>query len=67
VKKILLKKVPNTYLGLYSCINTFLPSRYQELQSLESEYTKEELFKLCSEGKLDMYGCFKGGVWQTIL
>jgi hypothetical protein len=36
---------------------------YQELKSLESEYTKEELFKLCSEGKVDMYGCVTGGAW----
>ena len=36
---------------------------YQELKSLESEYTKEELFKLCSEGKVDMYGCVSGGAW----
>ena len=36
---------------------------YQELKSLESEYTKEELFKLCSEGKVDMYGCVAGGAW----
>ena len=36
---------------------------YQELKSLESEYTKEELFKLCSEGKVDMYGCVRGGAW----
>lgn len=36
---------------------------YQELNSLESEYTKEELFKLCSEGKVDMYGCVTGGAW----
>ncbi|MDB4038381.1 hypothetical protein N9519_05010 [Candidatus Thioglobus sp.] len=36
---------------------------YQELKSLESEYTKEELFKLCSEGKVNMYGCVTGGAW----
>ena len=36
---------------------------YQELKSLEGEYTKEELFKLCSEGKVDMYGCVTGGAW----
>jgi len=36
---------------------------YQELKSLESEYTKEELFKLCSEGKVDMHGCVTGGAW----
>ena len=36
---------------------------YQELKSLESGYTKEELFKLCSEGKVDMYGCVTGGAW----
>ena len=36
---------------------------YQELKSLESEYTKEELFKLCSEGKVDMYSCVTGGAW----
>ena len=36
---------------------------YQELKSLESEYTKEELFKLCSEGKVDIYGCVTGGAW----
>ena len=36
---------------------------YQELKSLENEYTKEELFKLCSEGKVDMYGCVTGGAW----
>ncbi len=36
---------------------------YQELKSLESENTKEELFKLCSEGKVDMYDCVKGGAW----
>jgi len=36
---------------------------YQELKSLESEYTKEELFKLCSEGKVGMYDCVKGGAW----
>ena len=36
---------------------------YQELKSSESEHTKEELFKLCSEGKVDMYGCVTGGAW----
>jgi len=41
----------------------FLYLGYQELHSLESEYTKEELFKLCSEGKVDMYGCVTGGAW----
>ena len=41
----------------------FLFLGYQELNSLESEYTKEELFKLCSEGKVDMYGCVTGGAW----
>jgi len=41
----------------------FLFFGYQELHSLESEYTKEELFKLCSEGKVDMYGCVTDGAW----
>ena len=34
---------------------------YQELNSLESEYTKEELFKLCSEGKVGMLTALKVG------
>ena len=41
----------------------FLLLRYQEAHFLESEYTKEELFKLCSAGKVDMYSCVNGGSW----
>jgi len=63
IKKNLLKKP--SYLLLYylasGCL--FFLIGYQELKSLESEYTKEELFKLCSEGKVDMYGCVTGGAW----
>jgi len=41
----------------------FLFLGHKDLQSLESEYTKEELFKLCSKGKVNMYDCVKGGAW----
>jgi len=40
----------------------FLFLCYQEVYSLESEYIKEELFKLCNKEKVDMYGCVNGGV-----
>tara|TARA_B100000795_G_C22347437_1_gene267373 strand:- start:267 stop:458 length:192 start_codon:yes stop_codon:yes gene_type:complete len=41
----------------------FLFSSYQKLNSLNSKYTKEELFKLCSEGKVNMYDCVTDGAW----
>ena len=41
----------------------FLLLSYREAHFLESKYTKEELFKLCREGKVDMYGCVTGGAW----
>jgi len=63
VKKNLLKKTPSTYLDLHNCCHHIPILGYQELYSLKSEYTKEGLFKLCSEGKVDMYGCVTGGVW----
>ena len=46
---------------VFGCL--FFLIGYQELKSLESEYTKEELFKLCSEGKVDMHGFVTAGAW----
>ena len=63
MKKNLLKTL--LLIALYFLVSgcLFFLIGYQELKSLESEYTKEELFKLCSEGKVDMYGCVTGGAW----
>jgi len=63
MKKNLLK--PFLLIALFFLVSgcLFFLIGYQELKSLESEYTKEELFKLCSEGKVDMYGCVTGGAW----
>ena len=63
MKKNLLKTFLriNLFFLVSGCL--FFLIGYQELKSLESEYTKEELFKLCSEGKVDMYGCVTGGAW----
>jgi len=41
----------------------FLFLRYREAHFLESKYTKEELFKLCREVKVYMYGCITGRAW----
>ena len=63
MKKNLLKTFLLITLFFLAAGCLFFLTGYQELNSLESEYTKEELFKLCSEGKVDMYGCVKGGAW----
>jgi len=63
MKKNLLKILLMIVLVCLAVGAIFLYLGYQELHSLESEYTKEELFKLCSEGKVDMYGCVTGGAW----
>ena len=63
MKKYLLKTFLLIALLFLAAGCVFFLIGYQELKSLESEYTKEELFKLCSEGKVDMYGCVKGGAW----
>ena len=39
----------------------FLLLLYQEVHSLKSEFTKEELLKLLVEGKVDIYGCVNSG------
>lgn len=63
MKKYLLKTFLLIALLFLAAGCLFFLIGYQELKSLESEYTKEELFKLCSEGKVDMYDCVKGGAW----
>ena len=63
MKKNLLKTFLRIALFFLAAGCLFFLIGYQELKSLESEYTKEELFKLCSEGKVDMYGCVTGGAW----
>ena len=63
MKKNLLKTVLLIALFFLTSGCLFFLIVYQELKSLESEYTKEELFKLCSKGKGDMYGCVTGGAW----
>ena len=63
MKKYLLKTFLLIALLFLAAGCLFFLIGYQELKSLESEYTKEELFKLCSEGKVDMYGCVTGGAW----
>ena len=63
MKKNLLKTFLLITLFFLAAVCLFFLIGYQEIKSLESEYTKEELFKLCSEGKVDMYGCVSGGAW----
>ena len=50
-----------------AAVSTFIGN--QEIKTLieegvlDSEYTQQELSQLCSEGKVDMFGCVTGGVW----
>jgi len=61
MKNNILKKLLMLILIYPVIVSIFLLLRYQEVHSLISVFTKEELFKLCCERKADMYIYVTGG------
>ena len=63
MKNNILKNLQMSTLVCLAIVSILLLLRYQKVHYLESVYTKEELFKLCREGKVNIYGCVSGGAW----